>query len=305
MPEHPSLPPPSAPLASASWPPRYWLGGLIWLCGALAALYWLWRELVAGNPPVELALIGGSIAALATALGTLPALFNAGNGERTRDAMLGFGAGVMLAAASFSLVVPALASLRAQGQGPFAASLQVGLAVLAGAVLLLLIERMVQARLDQGQHRAASEGRRRAAVWLFVLAVMLHNVPEGLAIGVGFAGDLQAGRALATGIAIQDVPEGLVIAMALRGIGQSRLAAVGVGALSGLAEPVAAVLGALIVGTSSLLLAPGLGFAAGAMLFVIGHSVLPEAHRGGRAGLAAGALVVGFVLMMVLDTALA
>ena len=302
MPPYPT--PPSPNPADAPWRPRQIAGLVIWVGGALAALHWLWSEVVARHAAVELALIGGSIAALATALGTLPALLNAGNSDRTRDAMLGFGAGVMLAACAFSLIVPALHALRTQGAAPLPAALQVGLAVLVGAGLLMLVERAVQTRLDQGHHRAAAEGRRRAAVWLFVVAVMLHNVPEGLAIGVGFGDSAQAGRALTTGIAIQDVPEGLVIAMALRGIGESRLAAVGVGALSGLAEPVAAVLGAWIVGASSALLAPGLGFAAGAMLFVIGHSVLPEAHRGGRAGLAAGGLVVGFVLMMVLDTAL-
>jgi ZIP family zinc transporter len=211
----------------------------------------------------------------------------------------------MLAASAFSLIVPALHAARLQGASPMQAALWVAAAVLSGAAFLLALERGVTRRLDQGQHRAAAEGRRRASVWLFVLAVMLHNLPEGLAIGVGFAGEsAAAGRALATGIAIQDVPEGLVIAMALRAIGEGRIFSVAVGALSGLVEPVTAVLGALIVGASTLLLVPGLGFAAGAMLFVIGHSVIPEAHRGGRAGLAAGGLVFGFVLMMVLDTAL-
>lgn len=299
----PTAPLPRAWLAPARW--RRALGLLIWGAGALVAIDWLWRVAIAGHTAVELALWGGCIAALATALGTLPALLSAGTGERARDAMLGFGAGVMLAACSFSLIVPALRAAALQGATPLSGALQVAGSVLVGAAALLLLERLVARRLEQGQHQAAIDGRRRAGVWLFVLAVMLHNLPEGLAIGVGFAGDsVPAARALATGIAIQDVPEGLVIAMALRGIGHGRLFSVGVGALSGLSEPVAAVLGALVVGASSVLLVPGLGFAAGAMLFVIGHSVIPEAHRGGRAGLASSGLVLGFVVMMVLDVAL-
>jgi ZIP family zinc transporter len=141
--------------------------------------------------------------------------------------------------------------------------------------------------------------------WLFVFAIALHNVPEGLAIGVGYAANngLRA-DALATGIAIQDVPEGLVVAVALLAAGYSRVFAVLIGMASGLVEPLGAVLGAAVVGHSAMLLPWGLGFAAGAMLFVISHEIIPESHRKGHEAFATSGLMIGFVLMMLLDTAL-
>jgi ZIP family zinc transporter len=143
-------------------------------------------------------------------------------------------------------------------------------------------------------------------VWLFVMAIILHNFPEGLAIGVAFAGpDLVGARALAVGIAIQDIPEGLVVALALISAGYSKLMAVSVGALSGLVEPIAAVLGVALIGLSINLLPWGLAIAAGAMLFVISHEIIPESHRAGHENWATGGLIIGFVLMMLLDTALA
>ena len=141
--------------------------------------------------------------------------------------------------------------------------------------------------------------------WLFVGAVMLHNLPEGLAIGVAYAGtDAMHARALATGIAIQDVPEGLVIALALLAAGYRRASAVALGALSGLLEPAGALLGAAAVSVSVTLLPWGLALAAGAMLWVIVHDIVPQSQRGGHERWASAALIGGFVLMMVLDTAL-
>jgi ZIP family zinc transporter len=312
MPDPASLPTPAEPAALA--PPRRAqvramrrvLGLCIVAGGVAAGLDWVWREAIAGNPHVENALWGGLVAALATALGALAALLTgAGTSERSRDAMLGFGAGVMLAACSFSLIAPALQAAQAQGASRLGASTLVALALFAGAGLLLALERWVQAGLGRGQRAAEAQGRRLASTWLFVFAVTLHNLPEGLAIGVGFAGDdPQAGRALAAGIAIQDVPEGMVIAMALRSVGYGRALSILIGAASGLGEPVAAVLGALIVSASAALLPVGLAFAAGAMLFVIGHDVIPQSHQRGHARLATTGLVGGFALMMLLDTAL-
>lgn len=143
-------------------------------------------------------------------------------------------------------------------------------------------------------------------VWLFMLAVTLHNLPEGMAIGVAYAGiDLDKAATVATAIAIQDVPEGLVVAMAFRSIGYRRLQAAWLGVLSGLIEPVGAVAGAALVQHSETLLPLGLAAAAGAMLFVIVNDVVPETHAHGNGRLASCALAVGFATMMVLDTALA
>ena len=253
--------------------------------------------------PVLAALIGGSVAAAATALGALPALFARRIEQRTQDALLGFGAGVMLAASAFSLVLPAITAAREQGAGRWGAGLTVGVAILLGAGLIHLLDRVIpHEHFIKGPEGRSSHRLKRT--WLFVFAICLHNLPEGLAIGVGFATDLAQGTALATGIAIQDIPEGLVVAVALIAAGYGRTRAVLVGMASGLIEPVGAVAGASVVVAVPLLLPCGLGFAAGAMLFVVSHEIIPESHRQGHENFATGGLMLGFVLMMLLDTAL-
>ena len=254
--------------------------------------------------PVTAALIGGSVAALATALGALPAAFLKGVRPATHDALLGFGAGVMLAASSFSLVLPGIESARELGAGPWEAGLIIGLALLLGAALITVLDQTV----PHEHFIKGAEGRsahRLKRTWLFVFAIALHNLPEGIAIGVAFANDIPRGIALTTGIALQDIPEGLVVAMALLSAGYGRLRAVLVGAASGLVEPVGAVIGASLVMLWPYLLPLGLGFAAGAMLFVVSHEIIPESHRQGHERHATTGLMLGFILMMLLDTALA
>ena len=140
-------------------------------------------------------------------------------------------------------------------------------------------------------------------ILLFVTAIVLHNIPEGMAVGVSAGAGLDEANGLALGIALQDVPEGLVVALVLAGVGMSRFKAMLVGAASGLVEPLFAVLCAWLVGLRA---APALGLAAaaGAMLFVVTHEIIPESHRQGHAAEATLGLVFGFCLMMVLDTAL-
>ena len=253
--------------------------------------------------PVLLSLVGGCVAAGATAAGTLPALFARRIAQRTQDAMFGFGAGVMLAASAFSLALPGIHAARDHGAGPWQAGVIVGCAILIGAALLMLLDRLVpHEHFIKGPEGISSQRLKRA--WLFVFAICLHNLPEGLAIGVGFAGtDTARGLALATGIAIQDIPEGLVVAIALMAAGYRRSYSVTVGMASGLIEPVGAVVGAAVVVSLPLLLPLGLGFAAGAMLFVVSHEIIPESHRQGHENFATGGLLIGFVMMMLLDTA--
>ena len=254
--------------------------------------------------PVMAALVGGSAAAAATALGTLPAWFARRIEQRTQDTLLGFGAGVMLAASAFSLVLPGIEAAREQGAGRWGAGLIVGVAILLGAALIMALERA----LPHEHFIKGPEGRSAARLkrtWLFVFAICLHNLPEGLAIGAGYAANFSHGTALATGIALQDIPEGLVVAVALIAAGYGRGRAVLVGMISGLVEPVGAVLGASVLIAAPLLLPVGLGFAAGAMLFVVSHEIIPESHRQGHENFATTGLMLGFVLMMVLDTALA
>lgn len=264
----------------------------------------LWAYLVPRAPHVANALAGGLLAAGATALGTVPVMFSQTLSEKVQDAMLGFGAGVMLAACAFSLVVPGLDSAGNLGYGPWQAGAMVGGAILLGGAVLLLIDRLLpHEHFIKGKE--GIEVRRLRRTWLFVFAIALHNLPEGLAIGVGYVGSgPERGTALATGIAIQDVPEGLVVALALLSVGYRRTFAVALGMLSGLVEPLGAVLGAIVVGGTAALLPWGLGFAAGAMLFVISHEMIPESHRKGHEVYATCGLMIGFVLMMVLDTAL-
>jgi len=255
-------------------------------------------------PALSGAIMGGAAAAMATAVGTLPVLFKWQPPQRVYDALLGFGAGVMLAACAFSLIVPGLEAATQLGASQWGASATVGAGILAGATALLLIDRMLpHEHFIKGVEGSRSRLIKR--VWLFVIAIALHNVPEGLAIGVAFAGsDVEAARALAIGISIQDIPEGLVVALAMRTVGYSRGLSVGVAIFSGLVEPLMAMAGVLVVGLSAALLPWGLAAAAGAMLFVISHEIIPESHRQGHESWATGGLMVGFVLMMLLDTAL-
>ncbi|PZP27158.1 MAG: ZIP family metal transporter [Roseateles depolymerans] len=294
-------------IAAAQSHPRIKLRRLVGLSvvvgGLLVTGLRAWDALAA-LPGVHEALVLGMIAALATALGVLPMVLARAPTQRTHDALLGFGAGVMLAATCFSLLNPALAAARESGLGPWSRAFGVGASLIAGVALLMLIERVLPHEHFFGGAGRAGPARMRR-VTLFVLAIVLHNVPEGLAIGVAAAGtDTARATALATGIAIQDVPEGLVVALALHAVGIRRSVAVALGAMSGLVEPLAAVLAAATLALSSALLPWGLAFAAGAMLFVVSHEVIPESHRQGHERWATSGLVLGFVLMMVLDTAL-
>lgn len=283
---------------------RQLLGWAIALGGVLVLVADLHQFLLQRDPRMAGALLGGLMAAGATALGTLPVALSHPLSQRTNDTLLGFGAGVMLAASAFSLVLPALDVAQGQGIGRWGSGLLVGTGILLGGLLLMLIDRLVpHEHFIKGPEGRGGHALKRA--WLFVLAIGLHNMPEGLAIGVAFGGpNLLGAQALATGIAIQDVPEGLVVAMALRSVGYGRPLSVALGVASGLVEPLFAVLGAAVVAWSAPLLPWGLAVAAGAMLYVISHEIIPESHRQGHEAWATAGLMLGFVLMMVLDTSL-
>lgn len=280
-----------------------------WLIVVFGTLY-AWQQfilLLQQHAHVRYAFYAGMVAATATALGALPALFSRRLSARLNAAMLGFGGGVMLAASIFSLILPAMqlftehSVTRAAG---YSGSLQVAVAILLGAAAMMLLERLIpHEHFIKGAEGQQAKALKRS--WLFVLAIILHNIPEGLAIGAAYAGGEATGAsALATGIAIQDIPEGFVVAMALLAVGYRRRTALAVGMLSGLTEPVMAVIGAVVLGSSALLLPWGLALAAGAMLFVISHEMIPESHRQGHELAATNGLMLGFVLMLILDTAL-
>jgi len=294
----------SAPISDSARRRNLYLISAAVLTGLVLLFVGSHAWLSAVDERIAAALRGGTMAAVATMLGTLPVLLSQQFSQRIFDTLLGFGAGVMLAACAFSLIIPGLAAAEMQGMGPWSSGLVVSAGILLGGAMLLVIDRLVpHEHFVKGLEGLPAQKLKRT--YLFILAIVLHNFPEGLSIGVAFGGTDQVGAmALATGISIQDVPEGLVVALALRGVGYTRLRAVGLGAASGLVEPLAAVLGASIIGVSAVLLPWGLAFAAGAMLYVISHEIIPESHRAGHEAFATGGLMIGFVLMMLLDTAL-
>jgi len=255
------------------------------------------------EPHIWLALQGGLLCAAGTALGALPVLFMRGISTRASDMLLGFGGGVMLAATVFSLLIPALEAARDIGFSKWGAGFLASLGLLIGASALLGLGRLLprhDATGDVGELRGLEP-----RVLLFVIAVILHNIPEGMAVGVAAGAGLPGADSLTMGIALQNLPEGLIISLVLVGAGWSRGKALLVGAASGLVEPLFAVICAWLVGVSVLLLPWGLALAAGAMLFAVTHEIIPESHGKGHASEASLALAAGFCLMMVMDTALA
>lgn len=279
-------------------------GGLI--LALLAGLGWVaWAQ--GGSrldTPMGMALAGSGVAALATALGGLPALFVRKISMRWEDIMLGFGAGVMAAAASFSLILPGVAAgTEILGSKPVGAAI-VAVGLVLGALFLLLADKAVpHEHPSAGRHGPGWVHLRR--VWLMVFAIALHNFPEGMAIGVGFSdGDTSVGMPLAAAIAIQDIPEGLVVAVALRTVAYAPWQAAAAAALTGLAEPIGAIVGVALTSGFAPLYPAGLGFAAGAMIWVVSHEIIPETHRKGHEQAATLGLIGGFVVMLLLDTAL-
>jgi ZIP family zinc transporter len=251
---------------------------------------------------VDLTLIGflaSTVAGLATGIGALPAVFLHRAPERAMNALLGGAAGVMLAATSFSLVIPGIRF--GNDLWPGYGVLAVAIGMLVGAACLDRIDKWApHEHFLQGLEGPDSRLRR---IWLFIIAITIHNFPEGLAVGVGFgSGNIADGTALAIGIGLQNMPEGLAVAVALIGLGYGRATAIGIATLTGLVEPIGGLLGAATVQSAQAALPFGLAFAAGAMLFVISDEIIPETHAKGRSRLATFGVMIGFVVMMTLDT---
>ncbi|MGE0679517.1 MAG: ZIP family metal transporter [Candidatus Binatia bacterium] len=230
-------------------------------------------------------------AGAATGVGALPSLFLRGTSERVMDTMLGFAAGVMIAASAFSLIVPALAL----------GGLWITVCgIIIGCVFLELLDRFIpHLHVVRGPEGGASSLHR---VWLLILAITIHNFPEGLSVGVSFGlENSTTGALLATAIGLQNMPEGLAVALPLIREGYSRKRAVAYATLSGLVEPIAGLLGVVVVSWAAALLPVGLAFAAGAMLYVVFDEVIPESHSRGHHREATLGGMTGFLIMMVLD----
>ncbi len=246
------------------------------------------------------------------ALGASLVIFTTRVPEAWLDASLGLAAGVMMAASFWSLLEPSIAMAAASGYGTWQWVPAVT-GFLAGAALLRLADRVLpHLHIDLADAEGVPTTWRRTT--LLVMAITLHHIPEGLAVGVAFgaaaapgldavgaAAKVSAAVALAIGIGLQNLPEGTAVAMPLRREGLGRLRAFWWAQLSGAVEPLAGMAGALLVLSVLPLLPYALAFAAGAMIFVIVEELIPEAHRHGNVDLATMSFVIGFALMMWLD----
>jgi ZIP family zinc transporter len=248
--------------------------------------------------PIAQAFIATIGTYLLTAIGTLPVLFFKSAPRRLMDAMMGFAAGVMVAASCWSLLVPSI-----EAGGVFTAAF----ALVAGAAFIYAADQLLPHLHGEFPEEASPEGPqvawRQSALLMF--AMTLHNFPEGMAVGVSFGGgDTGAAIALAIGIGLQNVPEGLAIALPLRRGGMSRGRAFFWGQLSAAIEPVAGALGAALVLVSAAFLPFGMAAAAGAMLYVVVEELIPETVRSGTIDIASLGFIAGFTVMMTLDNAL-
>jgi ZIP family zinc transporter len=259
--------------------------------------------------PVFQALIAGLFTWSVTAIGAAAVFATKGFNQKILDSMLGFAAGVMIAASFWSLLAPAIEMSRDQSAAPW---IPAAAGFLLGTVFLRIIDKILP-HLHVGLPIDEAEGIKTS--WqrstLLVTAITLHNIPEGLAIGVAFgavaagfsSATLPAAMALAVGIGIQNFPEGFAVSMPLRREGMTRFRSFWYGQLSAAVEPVAAVIGAGAVLWARPILPYALAFAAGAMIFVVVEEVIPESQNGGNTDLATAGTIAGFVAMMILDVA--
>lgn len=264
------------------------------------------------NPAVQ-ALCGGLFTWGVTSLGASFVFFTKSVNHKLLDGMMGFAAGVMIAASVWSLIIPSIDMAEAQG---IISWIPAAIGFLLGGLFLRICDQYVP-HLHIGLPRDEAEGveTKWKRATLLVLAITLHNIPEGLAIGVLFGAasiglDVAGGATvtaaivLAIGIGIQNFPEGMAISMPLRRDGLSRWKSFNYGQLSGVVEPVSAVIGAAAVIFIQPILPYALAFAAGAMIYVVIEELIPESQLHGNTDLATLGAMGGFVVMMVLDVAL-
>lgn len=263
-----------------------------------------------GQSPIFQALLATIFTWAVTALGAATVFAFREPGRKVLDLMLGFAAGVMIAASFWSLLVPSISMSRNQGLLPW---LPPAIGFMAGAAFLFLVDKIlphVHVNLREELQEGVSTTWNKTI--LLVLAITLHNIPEGLAVGVAFGAlahadptsTLGGAVALAVGIGLQNFPEGIAVAMPMRRQGMSRAKSFWYGQMSAVVEPVAGVIGAGAVVLMEPILPYALSFAAGAMIFVVIEEVIPESQGGGNTDLATLGAIGGFTVMMILDVAL-
>lgn len=251
---------------------------------------------ITGGNLVLMGLIGGTIGALLNLLGATPILFLKSYPRKLMDAGLGFAAGVMLAASFTSLILPGIA---------YGGLIPVVAGIIIGGVAITLID-SIMPHLHFVKGREGRMSSKLKAVWLFVIAITIHNIPEGLAVGVGFgSGDLLAGVSLMLAIGFQNIPEGLSVGFSLIATKEyDRKRAYTISIASGFVEPPLAFLGAYLTSMFKDLIPYAMGFAAGAMIYVISDEIIPETHRSGEERLSTYSLILGLIIMLILDAAL-
>ncbi|MHA1776803.1 MAG: ZIP family metal transporter [Promethearchaeota archaeon] len=252
-------------------------------------------------------------AGLATGLGAVPVFFKKNISEKKLDMLLGFASGVMLAASAFSLLVPALNLNPEEGGAPHFNSVMIQdiwtvlivvLGVIIGAVFLDFIDKWA----PHEHFVKGPEGKftkKLAAIWLFIIAITIHNFPEGLAVGVSFSGGetskIASGLVVAIAIGLQNIPEGTAVAMPLVQEGYSQKKSFIIATFTGLVEPVGAFIGVALVNITKFFLGFGMAFAAGAMIFVVVDEIIPETQGKEHSRQVTFGVILGFVLMMFLD----
>jgi ZIP family zinc transporter len=262
-------------------------------------------EVIRHLGPVMQALVAGIFTWGCTGLGAATIFFVTGLNRRLMDGMLGFAGGVMIAATFWSMLAPAISMSHGNGM-PAWAPAAIGFAV--GGIFLRVVDRLLP-HLHDGLRDAEGLPTPWRRTTLLVLAMTLHNIPEGLAVGVAFGAaavatstaTIAGAIALAIGIGVQDFPEGMAAAMPLRREGMRRLKSFWYGQLTGIVEPLGAVIGAAAVFYSKGLLPYALGFASGAMIFVVVEQVVPESQRGGHSHVATWGTMLGFIITMILE----
>jgi zinc transporter, ZIP family len=250
---------------------------------------------------VVIGFVASILAGLATGLGALPVIFFKNISNNLFSSLLGAAAGVMLAATAFSLLNPGIEF--GNNLWPGKGIMVVSAGMLLGAFFLHYADHQLpHVHFDSVVDNRANSLRK---IWLFVIAITIHNFPEGMSVGVSFgSGDMKNGLVLAIAIALQNIPEGLAVALPLVSLGYDRWRAVGIATLTGLVEPVGGLLGITMVTLFQSVLPLAMGFAAGAMLFVISEEIIPETHAKGRSRYATYSLMVGFIVMMAVDNML-
>ncbi|MCA1938358.1 MAG: ZIP family metal transporter [Dechloromonas sp.] len=247
----------------------------------------------AAHPMALTGLQASLFAGLATGLGAIPVLFMRRPTERLMAPMLGLAGGMMLAASLFSLLVPAVETVAASG-APLGLGIATALALLGGAAMMHWMDQ----RTEHSHVESVDSSRALPQVGLVVAAIALHNVPEGLAVGVAAASGVDHGMTL--GIAIQNVPEGWIVASAMIALGASPLRAALMALATGLVEPVGGLFGVIASTAAGAALPLALAAAAGAMLWVVSHELIPASHRPGREAAGTAGLLTGFAVMTTL-----